>query len=555
MEKNKIHWNKRIKKINIVVIVVAVLLFLLAYRSLLWDLINGIDDIVFRCSDIWKYYTQTLIYMAGGKLKDIIEFWNEPGWFINTSNLNLISDFSDARVWMILMVTIIFLLSSTLLFIFVSRIAPHQKSMSVVGLVLFILSFPQNVSYYFQARQTFANFILLTLIFIICCFYKKGGKKLLLVGGMLLWAIIISHRAVGWLTLGCLGLLIISAILIKKYNDAKRYIVIITLSLLFIIPFLYISRYDYYNTIYWLFNRSYSGTEQNAIYTTLWDTQLWFSLVRLGYNNNIPLLDYVLFFPLWILALWFFWVLKKRMPYQLSVFFIALTLYLTWRNFFGNRMVGTFEPVLFLFLLINMSFVKFKKFKIFVIITAIFIFLIHRTWFIYGRDLSDSKIQNSINLILEKVPKEKAFIVWSWCAVDLFQQLDYSTELNYPRYPVAHIEKLKTEGIFMTPNQLTNFWQEYWQFIAQGRSEIIPSFLKDKDIYLVLGKRWDSKQIYALNQKMINDPQIQKEVEVIFVNSEVDKLVAYILKVTKSPLYFDNDQYYKSILKTIKEFN
>jgi len=74
-------------------------------------------------------------------------------------------------------------------------------------------------------------------------------------------------------------------------------------------------------------------------------------------------------------------------------------------------MIGTFEPVLFLFLLINMSFVKFRKFKIFVIITAVFIFLIHRTEFIYGRDLSDSKLQNSINLILEKVPKEKAFIV------------------------------------------------------------------------------------------------------------------------------------------------
>jgi len=54
---------------------------------------------------------------------------------------------------------------------------------------------------------------------------------------------------------------------------------------------------------------------------------------------------------------------------------------------------------------------------------------------------------------------------------------------------------------------------------------------------------------------MINDPLIQKEVEIIFTNSEVDKLVSYIIKVTKSPIYFDNDQYYKSILKTIKEFN
>ena len=155
-----------IKK-NTLIILIGIGLYFLAYKTLFLEFFNS-EDIIFRCSDIGKYYSQTMSYMGGGKLENLIEFWNEPGWFINSSNLNIISDFKDARLWMIIMTTTVFLLSAAILYIFVYRIT-KKRTLSTVGFLLFMLSFSQNVSYYFQARQTFTN--LLVLIFLFCMIF------------------------------------------------------------------------------------------------------------------------------------------------------------------------------------------------------------------------------------------------------------------------------------------------------------------------------------------------------------------------------------------------
>ena len=214
-------------------------------------------------------------------------------------------------------------------------------------------------------------------------------------------------------------------------------------------------------------------------------------------------------------------------------------------------MVGTWEPILFIVLL---SVIRWKYIKLLVLISAIYIFFIHNPFFLYGRDLSDTKEQNDLNYILQHIPKEKSLIFWSWCVADMFQQLHYTSELNYPKDALAPLVSLRFKWFFMTPDQLTSFWESYWQFVAQKRSEVLPAFLWDKEIYLVLGKRWDSKQIYNLSTKIKNDPHMQQEVQILFQSKDPNKLISYILKIIKKPIYFNNNNYYKDILKTIKEF-
>jgi hypothetical protein len=155
--------------------------------------------------------------------------------------------------------------------------------------------------------------------------------------------------------------------------------------------------------------------------------------------------------------------------------------------------------------------------------------------------------EESIHFAIQNIAKDDAVILGWYCMIDLFQQLGYKTQMNTHIFPIAHIQRTKTRGLFMTYGELWMFGEQYWRFLWKVSLLPLPTFLEWKKIYMIQGKKyWDTE---AINFVENNRQNFKKQEIQIFQEFDDAKMINKFIYFSGPFQYFDTKNYYENILK------
>lgn len=526
------------------VIATALIYIIAVYNSIIISFFEGIKQYVFVCSDWGKYYTSTVSYLETSYLINVVDAQNEPWWFLFVTNF-IKTTWVLAEEGMFFGLLLIRLLTGMLIFIIINHFT-KWRVWALIGLLLYLFSHVQWVSFFIHARQTFASFFYLLLVwsFLVLNINKLKYKIL---SSIILGTIIISHRAILWITF--MGLL---AYVIFLWSDRKKILSLLEIILLWImlaLPYLSFNIESFKRTIDFLINSSSSSRSTTSIYAT-WEAnmQYGFSVLNGGFTNSIPLVDYIkIYFSISLLLISNIKKILWKKLLGINSFLIALTLYISAQNFFASRLPTTFDLLIIVLVCIVMS--RSKIFFLKVVLGVSFIlFFIHNPLKILRIDgYTIKKTESSIEFAIKNIPKQNSIIFGSQCIMDLFQQLDYKTPVNYELFPVAKIKEIENSGL-MSTTDFFFYGTSIWNFLGDKKI-VLPSFMQNKNSYLILSnKYWNSKEINSLKKikKINNFMYIWDFPTEYFLNK--------ILELKWPYEYSDEKNYYQSILKNIKKF-
>lgn len=539
---------KNQKKYIIFILILVVSYFGVINREIISSFPEGLDNFVFQCSDFWKSFTQTQNYLTENiKLYDIVEFWHEPGWYLEVSTLVRMSWIKVVQWVIVWFDTLIFWMISLLVGCFIRR---NTKSLTwwIIGGVLVLVSFVQNMSYFWHARQMMASLLLFVLIYILCVKKIRYWSTKIIVW-IIIGMIFITHRAVLGISVIWIWWILIHALLFKRKN-IFHIVSVWIISVIFSIPYLWASRIDFQRTFTYLTNNTYEDTLRDDLNTTRKNTDWGFSMVRVGYSDTVPLNDYWVFFWISLLmcTLWMKLIFKKKDMLAFWIFFILIILYCSWKRTFGHRILETLEPLIIIGFCFGCFYGLEKKYLKFIsVVTLIVIYILYRPTRLLGEYKTLPRTEKTLQEALKILPKENSIILWSQCIADLFQQLWYKTSMNTALYSIANIQELENNGIFMSDGELWFFWEDYWKFLWKKYPLPMPTFLAGKKVYLIFSKKyWNSSQI-----KQFEKNNNIKGVTILKYNPSWDYILNYILQIDEPLEYFDSINYYKSILSSV----